>query len=381
MHIALVMNSAYGVRTLRSDLLRYLVGLNHQVTVICPFDDPVGEAERAGVQFLNWQVSRSGANPLRESLAVLRLARSLLQLHADIVLSFTPKAVVYASLAARLSRKKNIFGVFAGLGFLFGKDRALVRLGSPLLRIAFRLILRNNRIVFFQNPDDLQRFVRSKVVPTDRAVRLYGSGVDLRRFRSTIPRPNSTATVFLMVARLIVPKGVIDYLRAAHILVNEHSDARFGLLGPHYAHPMAVEPELLRQYERPGVIDYLGATDDVRPYLDSCDVFVLPSYYGEGTPRSALEAMAMGKPIITTDSPGCRETVVDGQNGYLVPVRDPSALADAMRRLVGNREEAHRMGQFGRHLAESYYDVNAVNECLWTNILQSLPPPEDVTPA
>ena len=371
------MNSAYGVRTLRSDLLRYLVGLNQCVTVICPPDDPIEEPESTGVRFANWRVTSSGANPLYESLAVLRLARILCRLQADVLLSFTPKAVIYASLAARISRTKNVFGVFAGLGFLFSNDRTKFRLGTHIIQTALRVVLRNNRIVFFQNPDDQQRFVRGNIVRPERAVRLYGSGVDLCRFRPTIGRTGSTETVFLMIARLIVPKGVIDFLQAAHILIADSSNVRFGLLGPHYAHPLAIPSALLGQYERPGAIDYFGATDDVRPYLDTCDVFVLPSYYGEGTPRSALEAMAMGKPIITTDSPGCRETVVQGQNGYLVPVRDPLALADAMRRLVGNHEEIQRMGHYSRRLAETHYDVNAVNEHLWTTISRSLDSPRD----
>ena len=366
------MNSAYGVRTLRSDLLHYLIGLNHEVTVICPIDDPTAEVECKDAQFLNWNLAASGANPLRELLAVFHLAHLLRSVQATVLLSFTPKAVVYSSLAARLAGKKNVFGVFAGLGFLFGREPALSRFFSPLVRTALRLVLRNNRTVFFQNPDDLKRFVGGKIVRPDRAVRLHGSGVDLCRFRPTAPRTRSTETVFLMIARLIVPKGVIDYLRAAQILIDEHLSVRFGLLGPYYEHPMSVDTSLLHQFERPGRIDYLGATDDVRPYLESCDVFVLPSYYGEGTPRSTLEAMAMAKPIITTDSPGCRETVVNGRNGYLVPIRDPLALADTMRRLAADRKLVLRMGLISRRIAETHYDVNMVNEHLWSNILQSL---------
>ena len=166
MHIALVMNSAYGVRTLRSDLLRYLVGLNQRVTVICPLDDRIGEPESAGVRFANWRVTSSGANPLYESLAVLRLARILCRLQADVLLSFTPKAVVYASLAARISRTKNVFGVFAGLGFLFNNDRTQFRLGTHLIQTALRFVLRNNRIVFFQKSGRPAAFYTRERSPT-----------------------------------------------------------------------------------------------------------------------------------------------------------------------------------------------------------------------
>ena len=174
-----------------------------------------------------------------------------------------------------------------------------------------------------------------------------------------------------MIARLIIPKGVLDYIHAASILKQEGHLARALLLGPFDDHPTAVDPDLIRISQDAGVIEYLGTTNDVRPYLNEAEVFVLPSYYREGTPRSTLEAMAMAKPIITPDSPGCRETVLHNRNGYLVPVRNPRRLADAMRNLVGNQTRIREMGQCSRELAVDRYDVDKVNRHLWKEILQA----------
>ena len=224
---------------------------------------------------------------------------------------------------------------------------------------------------------DLKLFVAHGVVPHDRTRRLYGSGVDTKRF---VPGPTTNdrhETVFLMIARLIAAKGVLDYIEAAKILKRERRHAHFRIIGAFDDHPTAVDRGTIQRAVDSGAIEYCGTTNDVRPYLHDADVFVLPSYYREGTPRSSLEAMATAKPIITTDSPGCRETVVHESNGYLVPVRDPLALAGAMRRLLSNQELIRAMGARSRKLAEELYDVDKVNGHLWREIDRALKP---VTP-
>jgi glycosyltransferase involved in cell wall biosynthesis len=241
-----------------------------------------------------------------------------------------------------------------------------------MIHTLFRHALKRNRLVFFQNPDDLELFVSRRIVPRNQTHRIFGSGVDTRRFVPRIPREPQDNTVFLMISRLICAKGVLEYIEAARILKHEARPAKFRLLGPFDKHPTAVDPAAVSTATRSGVIEYCGTTDDVRPYIRDADVFVLPSYYGEGTPRSSLEAMAMGKPIVTTDSPGCRETVVQGRNGYLVPIRDPIALANAMRELIGNRERIQSMGLRSRGIAEDLYDVQKVNSDLWREISRTL---------
>ena len=367
------MNTAWGVKTLRSDLIRFLQSLRHHVSVISRADEAVIDLQRMGVKFENWTVARNGMNPFREGFSVLRLRRLLARIEPDVILCFTPKAILLGSLAARAAPRSHTFSVFTGLGFLFGDDNAPKRVLAPIIRFMFRRSLRNNHIVFFQNPDDLKMFVTHRVVPVDRTCRLYGSGVDTKHF---VPGPLNKGrreTVFLMVARLVTAKGVLDYIKAATILKRERCCARFRLLGPFDDHPNAVNPDSIQSAVASNIIEYCGTANDVRPYLQDADVFVLPSYR-EGTPRSSLEALATAKPIITTDAPGCRETVIHDGNGYLVPVRDPIALADAMRKLVTDRHQIRTMGAMSRKLAEELYDVDKVNAHLWCEIRQILTP-------
>ena len=368
MHVAILMNTAWGVKTLRSDLIRFLQSRQHHVSVISRADSATIDLRHMGVSFENWVVARSGLNPFREGLSLLRLRRMLARIQPDLILCFTPKAILLGSLAARAVPTIQVFSVFAGLGFLFGSDTALLRVLAPAIRFLFHHSLKNNHVVFFQNPDDLELFVTRRIIPRTRTCRLYGSGVDTRRFAPDTMRANRRETIFLMISRLIVTKGVLDFIEAAKILKRARYPARFRILGAFDDHPTAVDRNTIQTAVDSGTIEYCGTTHDVVPYLHDADVFVLPSYYREGTPRSALEALATAKPIITTDSPGCRETVIHARNGYMVPARDPVALAGAMRKLVGNHTQIRTMGNSSRKLAEELYDVDKINAHLWSQI-------------
>ena len=370
MHIAIVMNHSLGVKIRRSDLIRFLQSRGHHVTVVCAIDAAATDLRNMGVSLINWKVSPSSMNPLREALSVVRLRHILATLEPDIILNFTPKAILYSSIAARSTHRSSVFSVFAGLGFLFTEKSILCAIIGPLMSLVFHLALRNNLLVFFQNPDDKNLFVSKHIVPVHRTSRVYGSGVDTKRFVPRAPRKaHDGTTTFLMIARLLEHKGVLDYLVASAILRDAKCSATANLLGPLDDHPSAIDESTLRSYEDSGAVHYMGSTTDVRPYLEDADVFVLPSYR-EGTPRSTLEAMAMAKPIITTDSPGCRETVIDGHNGYIVPVRNAPKLAAAMRKFVGNECKIREMGLRSRQLAEDLYDVEEVNRHLWREILR-----------
>ena len=368
------MNTAWGVKTLRSDLIRFLQCLQHHVSVVSRADASAIDLERMGVRFEDWAVGRNSLNPFREGLAILRLRRIFARMRPEVILCFTPIAILLGSLAARATPSSHVFSVFTGLGFLFGDDNTIQRTLAPVIHFMFRRSLKNNHIVFFQNPDDLKLFVKHRIVPLERTYRLYGSGVDTKRF---VPGPlnkGRAETVFLMTARLVATKGVLDYIEAATILKRDRCHAHFRLLGPFDDHPTAVGRDTIQSAVDSATIEYCGTTNDVRPYLQDADVFVLPSYYREGTPRSSIEALATAKPIVTTDWPGCRETVVHDSNGYLVPVRDPVALAEAMRKLVDNHAKIRAMGEKSRKLAEKLYDVDKVNAYLWREIRRVLPP-------
>ncbi len=370
MHVAIVMNTAFGAKALRGDLIRFLCTDGHRVTLLCETDQSVAALRALGATVIRWRVARSGTNVVRDLLALLRLRRRLRMCSPDVVLNFTPKGVIYGSLAARLAGHRRVCSVITGLGHLFTDDHRRRVMRSVVFRL-YQLALRRNARVFFQNPDDQELFVQRAVVHPSRARRVYGSGVDIERFApSATPRDHSRETTFIMIARLLKEKGVLEYLQAAAMLKKSGAAARAVLLGPFDDNPSSITPAMLHAFERAGDVHYCGQVEDVRPYLDDADVFVLPSYR-EGTPRAALEALAMSKPVITTDAPGCRETVVDGDNGFLVAPRDAAALAHAMGRFVSNSELVASMGARSRALAERQYDVRRVNRYLWREVIAS----------
>ncbi|MBZ0297946.1 MAG: glycosyltransferase family 4 protein, partial [Anaerolineae bacterium] len=249
--------------------------------------------------------------------------------------------------------------MITGLGFAFSdqaRQSVRFRLISQSARGLYRLALRCNTKVFFQNPDDRSLFLALNLAKEDQMILINGSGVDVDHF-SVTPLPSEEIT-FLLIARLIQDKGIYEYAKAAAQLKAKYRDIVFQLLGPFDHHPQAVKPSNVSAWK--GTISYCGETSDVRPFIKRCSVYVLPSYR-EGTPRTVLEAMAMGRPIITTDAPGCRETVRDGENGLLVPVRDVDALVAGMEYFIRNPQQIARMGQRSREIAEERYDVHKVN--------------------
>ena len=367
MKIAVVGGFARSLVAFRGDMLRSMVELGHEVLAMAPEDDPeVAAALREmGVRYQPVPLRRTGMNPIRDAMTAIALARAFRRFRPDAVFVYAVKPVIYGSLAARLARVPLRVAMITGTGSAFlgggGRKRRLV---SWLVRRLYGLGLAGVHVVFFQNPDDERLFRSLGLVGRrgQRILRVGGSGVDLSKY-SPVPLPDGPVT-FLLIGRVIRDKGVAEYVEAAKRVRLVHPEARFELLGPLDSNPTAISKEELDGWVASGAIEYLGRTPDVRPNLAAAHVCVLPSY-GEGMPRSVLEAMAMARPVITTDVPGCRETVVPERNGYLVPVRDAVALADAMIRLIEappGRLEA--MGAEGRTLAEERFDVRVVNRTI-----------------
>lgn len=300
---------------------------------------------------------RTGTNPLADAASLVALVRLIRKLRPDVTLPYTIKPVVYGTLAAWLAGVPRRFALVTGLGYAFTGERQ-----GPVKRIIsllYRFALAKAHKVFFQNPDDERLFRHIGLLPSRvRSVVVNGSGIDIESHRVQ-PLPAGTPT-YLMIGRLLGDKGVREYAQAAARVKQRHPNARFLLVGWIDANPDAIAPDELDGWRQEGVIEFLGKLDDVRPAIAASTVYVLPSYR-EGTPRTVLEAMAMGRPIITTDAPGCRETVIDGENGYLVPVKSVDALADAMLRFIDDPGLAPRMGKRSREIAEDKYDVHKIN--------------------
>lgn len=346
----------------RGDLIASMADAGHEVIACAPGDYPeVAEALRArGASYHRFDFDRSGLNPIADLGTILRLRRLFRQLRPDHLLAYTPKAAIYGAGAARLAGVPHIFAMITGLGYAFIDGRELKR---RVLRQAttnlYRASLAGCESIFFQNQDDLDQFRDTRIVSaTKPLVRVDGSGVDTEHyaFVPAVPEPPT----FLLIARLLRDKGIVEYVEAARRLRARYPQARFQLLGPSDNNPSGLSADVVDRWHAEGAIEYLGEAADVRPHLRASTVYVLPSYR-EGMPRTVLEAMATGRAIITSDAPGCRETVIEGENGFLVPPREIDPLADAMERFLVQPDLCNAMGQRSRQIAVQRFDVHRVN--------------------
>ena len=345
----------------RLDLMSEMVRLGHQVVAIGnESDEKWGKLlQPHGIEYRYIRMQRNGLNPVRDFFSLVELIRLLKRERPDRIFTSQAKMVLYGGLAASFLGFRHVYPLIAGLGSVFLAGGLKGRILKKILICGYRLSLRKSPAVFFQNKDDASFFVDNGIVRSDKIVFLNGSGVNLDRFAKQ-PIPETFG--FLCVSRLIRDKGVMEYLSACRMLKETHP-VRCLLVGPFDSNPSALKPADLQPYIKDGSVEYFGEQADVRPYLAQCNAFVLPSYR-EGTPKSVLEAMSCGKAIITTDAPGCRETVMEGENGFLVPVKDDKAIAEKMLFLYQNPGICEKMGNASRQIAEQRFDVRLVNRVI-----------------
>jgi len=366
--IALIGSQAFALWNFRGPLIQEMVERNLEVYALAPdYDDETREKVRKlGAKPIQYRLSRTGLNPFRDALDFLGLIATLRRIRPDVTFSYTIKPVIYGTLAAWVVGVPRRFAMIEGLGYAFtapGEQEELKRrVVRTIAQFLYKLALRRATKVFFLNPDDLNEFVQKRLVHSEKAFLLGPIGVDLRAF--TPAPPVSEPITFLLAARLLREKGVLEFVEAARRIKAKYSNTRFLVLGGLDTNPGAISGEEVEGWVKEGLIEWPGHVADVRPYLAQASVFVLPSYYREGVPRSIQEAMAMARPIITTDAPGCRETVIPGVNGFLVPVRDVDALVSAMERFINEPELIEKMGKESRRIAEERFDVHKINRVL-----------------
>jgi glycosyltransferase involved in cell wall biosynthesis len=365
MRIVVFGPEASSVFRLRASLMRAMIEHGHEVLTLAPDHDAEVRARLAdlGIAFATVPLARTGVNPLADVRATAAIVGTLRHWRPDVLLATGAKPVVYGLMGARFAGVRARAAIITGAGSaMSGRERPRQRAVAHILQSLYRVGLRQADVVFFQNDDDETLFRALDLVGEDqRVVRINGSGVELDHFAAR-PLPPPPVT-FLMVARLIKDKGLFEYVEAARSARSVRPDLRFTLVGPLDVNPTAITRAQLDAWRDEGVVEYLGASGDVRPFLAAAHVFVLPSYR-EGTPRAVLEAMSTGRAIITTDVPGCRETVRAGVNGVLVPARDASALAEAMLSLAHELDGLAAMGAQSRALAEERFDVHEVNRII-----------------
>jgi glycosyltransferase involved in cell wall biosynthesis len=354
--VFLICNTAWSLYHFRLPLIRALQGAGHDVVTVSPYDDFVPRLARQGVAHVVVPMNRKGTNPLEDLALAVRYHRLLRRHRPDVVLAYRAKPNIYASLAARPLRIP-VVNTITGLGSAFMKPSPLTDVVGALYRMALR---RSARVVF-QNPDDLDYFVGRRLVDPGAVERIPGSGVDMQRFGLTGPLPPSDRFVFLLVARLLWDKGIGEYVEAARRLRGRGLPVEWRLLGyldP--GNPSAIPGEQVEAWSREGVVRYLGASEAVAEAMREAHCIVLPSYR-EGLPRTLLEGAAMGKPLIATDVPGCREVVLHGHNGLRCRPRDAADLADQMLAMLQLPEEARlEMGRRSHEKASREYDERLV---------------------
>lgn len=358
MRAVILYNTSWYVYLLRRRLIARLQESGIEVTVVAPLDSYTDRVRELGVRFIPLRMSQTGRSPLRELESLTHVYTILRAIKPDAVLSFTVKCNLYAGLCRTRLPYRYIPNI-SGTGDLFDGTSLPERIARRLYRTA----LRNADRVFFQNGDDQASFLNQGLVRAEQATLLPGSGVDLLYFQPT-PRAIQPWRTFLMFGRILPKKGFGAFLDAASELKARYGDsARFWILGapdPERAESRALFERVLRAHAL-GIVRYITRTDDVLPHVQEADVIVLPSTYNEGIPRSLLEALACGKPIITTDWKGCRETVENGTNGLLVPPHDIESLVRALQQLIECSEDTLvEYGARSRAIAEARFDERLV---------------------
>jgi glycosyltransferase involved in cell wall biosynthesis len=352
----------------RGDLIEAAKHEGWRVVALVPEVDYLDAVDGLGIEIRRIRLARASLNPLEDLRSALEIARHVRRERPAVVFGYSAKPVIYGALGTALAglgsgRQARFGAMITGMGYAFSTDSLRSRLVQGVMVLLYRAAIARSAVVFVQNPDDEALLRARGILRADtRVVRVAGSGIHLERF-GFLP-PVVEPVTFTMIGRMLEDKGIREFIGAARRVKAAHAGARFVLIAPFDPSlPRSVPREEAEAAAAEGTLTYVPGTPDVRPYLAETSVYVLPSYR-EGTPRSVLEAMAMGRAVITSDAPGCRETVEEGRNGFLVPIKDEAALAAAMKRFLAAPELVGRMGAEGRRMAEQRFDVRTVNRTI-----------------
>lgn len=358
------------VLNFRGKLLEAIQAKGYEIHIMVPelanFQEEYQKLIALGYQVHEIPMQRTGMNPLADLKLLKNMYQQIRQIQPDVVMSYTIKPVIYGTLAAGLAKVPKRFALITGLGYAFQNVETAKRsLFQKMVHGLYAQALKYAHKVFFQNPDDLELFEEMRLLEANKpAVVVNGSGVNVQDFE-VMPLPiNEQGKVrasFLLIARLLGDKGIREYMAAARSIKAQYPEAEFHLVGWIDDNPSAISQQELETWVSEGLVHYWGKLSDVRPAIVASSVYVLPSYR-EGTPRTVLEAMAMGRAIITTDAPGCRETVSHGVNGYLVGVKSVDDLVQCMQYFIEDPKLIEYMGQRSREIALNKYDVHQVNK-------------------
>jgi glycosyltransferase involved in cell wall biosynthesis len=360
--VLIVSSNSHSLLNFRRELVESFLGCNLSVVACAPIDENtkylIEKFEKLNIKFEPFDIRNNSKNIFFDLFNIINFIKIIKSNKIDCIFSYHMKPVIYGSILASLLGLKHIYSMVTGLGYVFTENKSIsISMTRALLKrlLSFSLLL--NKKVFFQNKDDFELICTTKKLKNS-SVMINGSGVNVDFFRFTdVPK----ALSFLFVGRLLIHKGINEYIEAAKILKKKYPDLSFKVAGGFHSNPSSISRTKLEKWIQEGIIDYLGDVHEMLPIFQNASVCVLPSYR-EGCPRSLLEAMAVGRAIITTDAPGCRDTVVENHNGYLVPIKNSTLLSEAMEKFIATPELVKAMGLKSRQLAEEKYDVHKVNK-------------------
>ena len=343
----------------RGDLIKEFINKGYEVVVTGPNDDFVDDIKALGAEFVKVPCVKDNTSILNDLSYCKNLYKVIRKYKPNKIFSYTIKPVIYGSIAGGLAGVKEIYPMMTGLGRVYGIDSLKTRIIRLITGILYKIGFAFCKKVIFQNWDDLELFVKLRYLPRTKCEKIDGSGVNMNRFEfCELP----DKPVFLMISRIIKEKGVFEFCEAAKTVKEKYPEAEFVLLGGYDESFGAIKPEQMETYTTAGIVKIPGEVKDVSPVLKDAFCFVLPTYYREGIPRTILEAMATGKPILTTDWVGTREAVEDGENGFLVPIKDSKALGEKMIYMIENKEQTKLMGKASYKICQEKFDVNIINE-------------------
>jgi glycosyltransferase involved in cell wall biosynthesis len=359
MHNSIIIGvEAESLVNFRGELLKSMVACNSNVTTLSnkPTNIQASNLKSLGVNSKFVTFSRGKLSIISDLKVFIELVNKYVDIRPDIILAYTIKPVIWGGLASRFF-KTDFYALITGLGFAFQGSSFRRRLLTKLVVFLYRFALKKTKIIIFQNSENRDIFISKGIVELSKTCIVNGSGVNLKKY--DIERLPNTEINFLCISRLLSEKGLREYAKAAKIVKNKFPNVEFTLVGPEDLSPDAIPLNEVGSWS--DYINYKGVADDVRPYIKNSHVYVLPSYH-EGIPRSTLEAMSMGRPVLTTNAVGCKETVEEGINGFKVLVKSPEALAKKMIWFIENSAQIEQMGAESRKIAEDKFDVHKVNK-------------------
>jgi len=349
----------------RWELLETIAKMGHKVVAVGPGDEDEWKERfnKIGVRYMQVDISRTGMNPFVDYRSYRAIVTLLKNENPDKVFTYMSKTVVLGALAARKAGIDDIYALIGGLGSIIrgtGLKNAILKKG---LKELYKNVYKHCNVVFFHNDDDMNVLVNDGIVAKEKIKVINGSGVNLEKFK---PQPFPEQLTFLFAGRLIKDKGIREYLEACEIVKEKYPEVRCLVVGRYDTNPSSIADRRVKKLIKQGTIEYFDEQDDIRPFIAESSIVVLPSYH-EGRPKILLEAMAMGRPIITTDVPGCRE-VINGQNGYIVCVKDKDDLAEKMKLFIENPTIIYKMCIRSIKMARNTYNVNKINRHLLTTL-------------